>query len=157
MGSLIAGTQACGPYIPYVETEAWIIEEPVVVESYGYFSDSKITFKISWDQPFGYNPDIEMSLVTPYSGLVNENHPEADGCYFMGVYDEGNQRVSVIECDDPFGGTYDLEMENVTSIDIDVQIKVIEEYRNEHGIDQYVYRQDRHVDLFSTKIISFTF
>ncbi len=133
------GQTGCGPYYPYDDyyAEGWIVEEEVeVIEPVGYFSAERLTFEIRWEDS-GFTPDLVSSLITPLGSLIDDGGPELDGCYFLGTYDDSAfEKVSMIECVDPFHGTYELNIENIGFVTRYPTIKVIKEYDNGYGITQ---------------------
>ena len=149
----------CGVYYPYDYTVegTWVAEEPVVVPSHGYFSQDQITFNVSWN-PYSSYDDPIVSLITPFSYIVEDGGPAYDGCFFSDTHDESLfKRVSVIHCDDPYHGTYDVQIDNPAGYDQNVTLEVIQETRNPYGIDQLSSHTYSTVMAGSSTLISYDF
>lgn len=147
----------CGPYYPYYYEEEWIVEEPVVVQPHGYYTQHQLTFKISWDTTYG-GTDLDVSVVTPSYHFIEAGGFPYDGCLFttMGT-DNSGMRYNIIECDDPDFGTYDIQIENMGVFDQEAIVEVIEETRGYDGVDQLRSHQHRMIESGDTVLVSYSY
>lgn len=155
---MIAATQiGCGPYYPYYE-DAWVVEEEVVVEEpLQYYGQEKLSFKVSWDNQMG-SPDLDVTLVTPFYHFVALGSFPKDGCLFttMGSDNLGG-RYSIIECDTPIHGHYDVQIENNGAFDVDASIQVTEQICDYGGTRTHSSRQNMIVNGHDTALVSYEY
>ncbi len=144
-------------YDPFYD-DGWIVEEEIeIVDPVGYFDTERLTFEIKWEDS-GFTPDLVSSLETPLGSTVIDGGLEWDGCYFLGTYDESPfEKVSLIECVDPFHGTYELNIENIGFVTRNAKIKVVKEFQNGYGVTQEVSSQNSTVFSGDNVLLHYSF
>ncbi|MCB0272584.1 MAG: hypothetical protein KDD46_06195 [Bdellovibrionales bacterium] len=151
---LLASTwlSGCGGY--YIEDESgWITyEEVIVYETLPVYD--RLVFEISWPKDWDAY-DLATSLTTPLGGVVVDDDWEIDRCYFLGTYTDYNQRISTIECLDPYFGLFDLSIYNPNPWSVHTDITITEEYNT--GAQSYQQVHQLHETLFSYDQISTTY
>lgn len=153
----LAFTQmGCGVYYDPFYGDGWIVEEEIIVsQPVGYFASERLTFEIQWN---GFSSDLESKLITPLNACIEDNGYEIDGCYFLGTYNESHgNKVSLIECIDPYHGMYDLKLRNFGFFTLEPYIKVIKEYRDGYGVTQQVSTQSPMINHGDTAVLHYNF